>query len=181
MPAMRRRWPHWSTLLLIALAIWALPRLLPHLGALVGYRTRADITPQFSVQTLTGDTLSMQSLRGKVVLVNVWATWCLPCRVEMPMLESTWNRHRDAGLVLLGASVDRGDPAEVRAFVSERDITYPVAIVDNSVIEALGGVRGYPTSVLIGRDGTVRHTVIGPVGPITLEPALRRALADTGK
>jgi len=63
----RRRWPHWSTLLLVVLAIWAMPRLLPHLGALVGYRTRAVIAPQFSVQTLTGDTLSMQSLRGKVV------------------------------------------------------------------------------------------------------------------
>lgn len=177
----RRRWPHWSTLLLIVLGIWALPRLLPHLGALVGYRTRDARTPEFRVHTLTGDTLSMQSLRGKVVLVNVWATWCLPCRVEMPMLESTWKRHRDAGFVLLGASVDRGDPATVRAFVTERGITYPIAIVDQSVTAALGGVRGYPTSVLIGRDGVVRHTVIGPVGPLTLEPALRRALADSSR
>ena len=178
---MRRRWPHWSTLLLVVLAIWAMPRLLPHVGALVGYRTRDVITPQFSVGTLAGDTLSMRALRGKVVLVNVWATWCLPCRVEMPMLESTWKRHRDAGLVLLGASVDRGDPSLVREFVSMRGITYPIAIVDQDVIAALGGVRGYPTSVLIGRDGTVRHTVIGPVGPLTLEPALRRALADTAR
>ena len=53
--------------------------------------------------------------------------------------------------------------------------------VDQRVVEAVGGVRGYPTSVLIGRDGTVRHTVIGPIGPITLEPALRRALADTAR
>lgn len=166
---------------MVVIAIWALPRLLPHLGALVGYRTRSVIAPTFSVQTLDGDTLSMQSLRGKVVLVNVWATWCLPCRVEMPMLEATWKRHRDAGLVLLGASVDRGDPSQVRAFVTERGITYPIAIVDQSVISALGGVRGYPTSVLIGRDGVVRHTVIGPVGPLTLEPALRRALADSSR
>lgn len=177
----RRRWPHWSTLLLVVLVIWAAPRLLPHLGALVGFRTREVITPTFSVQTLAGDTLSMQHLRGKVVLVNVWATWCLPCRVEMPMLESTWKRHRDAGLVLIGASVDRGDSGSVRAFVLERGITYPIAIVDQRVVEAVGGVRGYPTSVLIGRDGTVRHTVIGPIGPITLEPALRRALADTAR
>jgi len=177
----RRRWPHWSTLLLVVLAIWAMPRLLPHLGALIGYRTRAVIAPEFTVHTLAGDTLSMQSLRGKVVLVNVWATWCLPCRVEMPMLESTWKRHRDAGLVLLGASVDRVDPSVVRGFVASRGITYPVAIVGQDVIDALGGVRGYPTSVLIGRDGTVRHTVIGPVGPLTLEPALRRALADSSR
>lgn len=179
--AARRRWPHWSTLLLIALGIWAAPRLLPHLGALVNVRTRDVITPQFRVLTLTGDTLSMGDLRGQVVLVNVWATWCLPCRMEMPMLESTWQRHRAAGLVLLGASVDRGDPREVRAFVSSRGITYPIAIVGQDVIAALGGVRGYPTSVLIGRDGVVRHTVIGPIGPVSLEPAIRRALADSAR
>jgi cytochrome c biogenesis protein CcmG/thiol:disulfide interchange protein DsbE len=177
----RRRWPHWSTLLFVAIAIWAMPRLLPHLGALVDYRTRDVVTPEFRVQTLDGDTLSMQGLRGKVVLVNVWATWCLPCRVEMPMLESTWRRHREAGLVLLGASVDRGEISAVREFVTSRGITYPVAVVDQGVIDALGGVRGYPTSVLIGRDGTVRHTVLGPIGPLTLEPALRRALADTAR
>jgi cytochrome c biogenesis protein CcmG/thiol:disulfide interchange protein DsbE len=131
------------------------------------------------VRTLDGRTLSLDSLRGRVVLVNVWATWCLPCRAEMPLLEGTWRRHRDAGLVILGVSVDRGDPADVRAFVTERDITYPIAIVGRDVIDALGGVQGYPTSVLIGRDGVVRHKVVGPVGPLTLEPAIRRALADT--
>jgi thiol-disulfide isomerase/thioredoxin len=163
--------------LALFILLWALPRLLPHVGALLGIETRASAAPVFTVVTLRGDTLDTAQLRGRVVLVNVWATWCLPCRVEMPLLEQTWQRHRDAGLVVLGASVDRGDPALVRAFVTERGISYPVAVVDRSVIAALGGVQGYPTSVLIGRDGVVRHRVIGPIGPLTLEPAIRRALS----
>lgn len=176
--ARRWRWPHWSTLVVIAIALWALPRLLPHLGALVDVRARDASTPSFTMQTLDGTLISSESLRGNVVLVNIWATWCTPCRVEMPMLEATWRRHREAGLVLLGASVDRGDPAVVREYVKSRGITYPIGIVGTDIINALGGVRGYPTSILIGRDGRVRHRVMGPIGPVSLEPAIRRALNE---
>ncbi|MCU0634651.1 MAG: TlpA family protein disulfide reductase [Gemmatimonadaceae bacterium] len=170
--------PTWTRVLALVALAWALPRLVPHLGALAGIAARDAATPRYAVQALTGDSLSANMLRGRVVLVNVWATWCLPCRVEMPLLEQTWRRHRDAGLVVLGASVDRGDPAIVRRFVAERGISYPVAIVDRAMLDALGGVQGYPTSILIGRDGRVRHRVIGPIGPLTLEPAIRRALAE---
>jgi thiol-disulfide isomerase/thioredoxin len=169
---------HWSTLLMIGLGIWALPRLLPHVGALVNVTARDRSTPTFAVRTLADSTITSQSLRGRVVLVNVWATWCTPCRVEMPLLEATWNRHQAAGLVVLGASVDAGDPHTVRDFISERGISYPIAIVGPDVIRELGGVRGYPTSILIGRDGRVRHRVMGPIGPLSLEPAIRRALAE---
>ncbi len=170
---------HWSTLLMISLGIWALPRLLPHVGALVNVTARDRSTPTFAVRTLADSTITSQSLRGRVVLVNVWATWCTPCRVEMPLLEATWNRHQAAGLVVLGASVDKGDPRTVRDFISERGISYPIAIVGPDVISELGGVRGYPTSILIGRDGRVRHRVMGPIGPLSLEPAIRRALAES--
>lgn len=175
----RPRWLNLSTLLFAAIALWAAPRLLPHLGALANIRARDASHPQFAVTTISGQRISSESLRGKVVLVNVWATWCLPCRAEMPLLEGTWQRHKDDGFVLLGASVDHGGPAVVSAYVRSRNVTYPVAIVGNDVIGALGGVRGYPTSVLIGRDGTVRHRVLGPIAPLTLEPAIRRALADS--
>lgn len=168
----------WSTVLLWLVLAWAAPRLWPHVGALLGVRAGDRARPEATVTLLDGRLLSLADLRGQVVLVNVWATWCAPCRVEMPLLEQTWQRHRAAGLVLLGASVDRGDPADVRAFLAERGISYPVAIVGADVIQALGGVMGYPTSILIGRDGRVQHRVMGPIGPVTLEPAIRRALAE---
>ena len=170
---------HWTTLLTIGLGRWALPRLLPHVGALVNVTARDRSTPTFAVRTLTDSTITSPSLRGRVVLVNVWATWCTPCRVEMPLLEATWNRHKAAGLIVLGASVDHGDPQTVRDFITERGISYPIAIVGPDVIRELGGVRGYPTSILIGRDGRVRHRVMGPIGPLSLEPAIRRALAES--
>lgn len=173
------RLPHWTTLLIVVIVIWSLPRLIPHVQALVGMRVSATARPSFAVRTLAGNVITQDSLRGRVVLVNVWATWCLPCRVEMPLMENTWRRHRDAGLVILGASVDRGSAQDVQTFVTSRNITYPIAIVRDDFIAALGGVIGYPTSILIGRDGKVRHKVIGPIGPLSLEPAIRRALADT--
>lgn len=173
-----RRWLTWSNVLLAAILVWSAPRLLPHLGALVGVSERAALRPSYSVQTRDGRVLTADSLRGRVVLVNVWATWCAPCRVEMPALQQLADAYAAEGVVVLGLSVDRGPAAEVDAFLAERAITYPVAIVDDRIVAAFGGVRGYPTSLLLDREGIVRHSVVGPIGPLTLRPALRRLLAD---
>ena len=123
---------------------------------------------------LDGRVISNDSLRGRVVLVNVWATWCLPCRAEMPLLEAMHQRHRDKGFTMVGLSVDRGPESGVRAFLTERGISYPVGIVSDDVLNAFGGVRGYPTSFLIDRAGVIRHAVIGPLAPASLELAVRR-------
>lgn len=173
-----RRWLNVWNVVTVAVLIWAAPRLLPHVGALVGVRSGASIAPAFDVQTLDGAPMSADSLRGRVVLVNFWATWCVPCRVEMPLLQRMWERHREQGFVVLGLSVDRGGADAVRAFVSGRGITYPIAIVDRQVEQAFGGVRGYPTSFLLDRTGKIRHAVIGPLAPASLEPAVRRLLEE---
>ena len=175
----RLRWRSLLTpwnVLLVAVAVWAGPRLLPHLGALVGVETGESRAPRYEVTTLDGAHLTPTALRGKVVLVNFWATWCAPCRVEMPLLERMYMRHRDNGLVIVGLSVDRAPAESVRQFLRERGVTYPVAIVGEDVERAFGGVRGYPTSLLIDRSGVVRYEVLGPLAPATLEPAVRRLL-----
>ena len=176
-PRWRRLLTPWNVLL-VAVAVWAAPRLLPHLGAIFGVETRESRAPQYEVTTLDGAHLTPTVLRGKVVLVNFWATWCAPCRVEMPLLERMYRRHRDHGLVVVGLSVDRGSVESVRQFLRERGVTYPVAIVGDDVEAAFGGVRGYPTSLLIDRTGVVRYDVIGPLAPATLEPAVRRLLGQ---
>jgi len=80
--------------------------------------------------------------------------------------------------VVLGLSVDRGSPDDVRRFLSERGIDYPVAIVGPEVERAFGGVRGYPTSFLVDRNGKVRHEALGPLAMVSFEPAVRRLLAE---
>ena len=157
--------------------LWASPRLLPHLGAVVGVETRPS-APRYALTALNGSRLSPDALRGKVVLINFWATWCLPCRVEMPLLQRMAERHGDAGLVVVGLSADRGPEQSVRDFLRERGVTYPVAVVGPDVERAFGGVRGYPTSILIDRGGVIRHVVIGPLAAASLEPAVRRLLAS---
>jgi cytochrome c biogenesis protein CcmG/thiol:disulfide interchange protein DsbE len=173
----RRGW-HWSDLIWIAALLYAAPTLLPHLGALVGVRTGGSTTPRYSYESLTGARLDADSLRGKVVLVNFWATWCGPCRVEMPVLEAMYQRHRDAGFVIVGLAVDQSPTSKVADYVRERGVTYPVAHVGREAELRFGGVRGYPTSFLIGRDGVVRQRVVGPIGALSLEPAVRRALSE---
>jgi thiol-disulfide isomerase/thioredoxin len=175
--ALRRRA---TPLNVVMLALWVFVaiRFFPHAKALVGIPEKYSEPPEYFVSTLDGRPITADSLRGKVVLVNFWATWCGPCRVEMPMLEAMWKRHRDDGFVLLGLSVDRGSSDLVRFFLSERDITYPIAIVGSETERAFGGVTGYPTSILLDRSGRIRHRVLGAIAPATLEPAVRRLLDE---
>ena len=102
MPNPRRPLTYLSHLITWTLVAFVLFRLAPHLAALLGIETGPQSTPAYAVRTLDGATLTADSLRGRVVLVNFWATWCPPCRVEMPFLQSLAERHRDAGLVVLG-------------------------------------------------------------------------------
>jgi len=182
--------PRWRAWLLRRLSVWNIlalslvayvlgPRLAPHVGALVGIESGGKLRPAFAVTTLDGRPLSDSVLRGHVVLVNFWATWCLPCRAEMPMLQAMAIRHEAAGLVVLGLSVDRASPATVRQWLQERHITYPVAIIGRDEETAFGGVPGYPTSVVLDRAGQVRYKVVGPLAMASLEPAVRRLLSDT--
>ena len=173
-----RRQLHWSNLIVLAALIYAAPTLLPHLGALFGVRNGAAATPTWAYPALDGAVLSSDSLRGQVVLVNFWATWCAPCRAEMPALEAMYQRHREKGFTIVGLAVDQAPTSEVAQFVKERGVTYPIAHVGREAEAVFGGVRGYPTSFLIGRDGAVRHVVLGPIGAVSLEPAVRRAIAD---
>lgn len=131
--------------------------------------------PDFEVQTLAGTPFTLEDRRGEVILINFWATWCPPCIVEIPDLNELYEEYRDAGLTILGVSVEDGEESVVREFVDEYQIRYPVA-VSLELTEIFGGVYGLPTTYVIDRDGQIVHRVIGLFPVDDMLPTLRTLL-----
>lgn len=123
-----------------------------------------DAARPYAAATLEGDTISLESLKGEVVLLNLWATWCTPCREETPYLQEIYEQHRDQGFRIVGASMDTRNQAEaVRMFVEEYGVTYTIlhdsAMRGMDVYQALG----LPATFLIDREGTLRWLRFGPI------------------
>jgi len=118
--------------------------------------------PNVALPTLQGKPLSLADLKGKVVLVNFWATWCLPCHWEMPLMEKLYQAYRAKGFIIVAISLDQEGAAVVEPFVKEKKLTYPV-LLDPSLKGARQfGVRGLPATFLIGRDGFIKGVSYGP-------------------
>jgi thiol-disulfide isomerase/thioredoxin len=141
--------------------------------------TAHQCLPKVTYEDVNRATYPPEELAGKVVVVNFWATWCLPCRMEMPSLQALHERHPGGDLVVLGLSVDAGGAEPVRAFLAERGITYPVGRATSEHRRAFGGIPGIPSTFIVGRDGTVRHRVVGYFAPPALGAAVKRLLAES--
>ena len=118
--------------------------------------------PPFQLQTLDGRPVRLEDYRGSVVLVNFWATFCLPCVEEMPSLERLWQQHRADGLVVLGLSVDEGVD-EVRKFQADHTLSFPIAHDSGKAIATSWGTEKVPETYVISRSGEVRTKVMGAV------------------
>lgn len=118
--------------------------------------------PDFSLNDLDGVEVSLSNLRGKIVLLEFWATWCPPCRESIPAMNELYKKYNDKGLVLLGISVDKGQniAEDIRAFIREYSIKYPIAI-DSKNVNTLYGVYSIPTLILIDKAGKVALKNIG--------------------
>ena len=135
--------------------------------------------PAYAAVSLAGDSVSLAGLRGKVVLLNVWATWCHPCRTEIPELREIQKRYEPRGLALVGVSVDAaGNDDGIRAFVKEFDMRYPVWLDPDERVSARFLSIGVPSTYLIDRQGVLRWRKTGPIAPgdTALAAALERAL-----
>ncbi len=132
--------------------------------------------PAFEAQTLDGATVRLDDLRGQAVVLNLWATWCPPCRAEMPALERISARYADAGLVVL--ALNQGEDAEtVRAFVEEHALTFPIALDPREQVGRQYELQAYPTTFFIGRDGVIREVVSGgPMPEALIEDQVKRLL-----
>ena len=130
--------------------------------ALWGRGRTPALAPDFAVPDLDGQAVRLSAYRGQVVLVNLWATWCPPCREEMPSMEKLHQRLRDKGFVLLAVSEDEGGAAVVRPFVEQMRLGFRVLVDAEGEVGRKYGVWGYPESFLVDREGRIVERVIGP-------------------
>lgn len=118
--------------------------------------------PDFELQDVsTGKTVKLSDYRGKAVLLNFWATWCPPCKVEIPWFVDLQKQYANDGLVVLGVAMDDASQQEIAKFAKDMNINYPILLGTEEVGDAYGGVEGLPTSFYIGRDGKVVDRVAG--------------------
>jgi peroxiredoxin len=165
---LRSRTMHWGKKLLTGIAAIAVVMALYFLnqhraepaGVSVTNIAKHPLAPEFSLPELTGQTLDLSAYRGKVVLLDFWATWCDPCREEIPHFVELQIKYRDQGLQIIGISMDDG-PEPVRDFYQRFHMNYPVAMGNAKIGELYGGVLGLPIAFLIGRDGRIEAKHIG--------------------
>lgn len=117
--------------------------------------------PDWQLHDLIGKTVKSSSFRGKVVVLNFWATWCAPCRVEMPQFIELQKQYGDKGLALIGVSLDEQGSEAVKKFVKQLGVNYPIVMGNQKVVEAYGGIVAVPTTFVIDRQGRVVSRHIG--------------------
>lgn len=132
--------------------------------------------PSWELTNLQGQPVRSADFEGKVVLLDFWATWCPPCRKEIPGFIELQERYGDAGLVVVGVSLDEGGPTVVAPFVSNEGINYPVVMGDPTIVEAFGGVESIPTTFVIDRDGQIVGRHVGYVSKDRFAKAIQPLL-----
>jgi thiol-disulfide isomerase/thioredoxin len=127
-----------------------------------GVGTTHSFAPELSLTDLGGQKLELSSHRGKVVLLDFWATWCAQCRTEIPLLVDLQKKYGNQGLQVIGISLD-DDPKAVRGFYKQFKMNYPVAIGDANLAERYGGILGLPVNFVIDREGRIHAKHLGDV------------------
>ena len=118
------------------------------------------LAPDFTLNTLDGQEVMLSKLKGKVVLLDFWATWCAPCREAIPHLINLQKTYQEKGVEVIGMNVDKGDGETVRRFVRSMDIPYPITLTPEEVSRSYG-VTGIPTTILIDKEGRIRQKWLG--------------------
>jgi thiol-disulfide isomerase/thioredoxin len=131
-------------------------------------------TPDLTLDTLDGGKFRLADQAGKPVVINFWATWCPPCRAELPALEQVYKNNRDKGLIVVGVDVAEA-PDVVGKFVSDMRLTYPITLDTDGEATELYRIEGMPTTFFIGRDGKIKDMVIG--GPLS-QAAIEAKVAE---
>jgi cytochrome c biogenesis protein CcmG/thiol:disulfide interchange protein DsbE len=135
-----------------------------------------DANLNFTLHDMNGTPVKLSEFKGKVIVLNYWATWCGPCKIEIPAFVELYDKYKNDGLVILGVSGD-DDPETLRAFAKEWKMNYPVLVGrDHEILDAFGPLWGYPTTFMIGRDGSVCGKHLGPASKDDFEREIKALL-----
>ncbi len=137
---------------------------------------RLGQAPDWEVKRLDGSIMSSAELAGKVGVLDFWATWCPPCKEEIPGYIEMQRELEAKGVVIVGVSLDRGGPSVVEKFGQQYQINYPLVMGDEQIVNAFGGIEAIPTTFLIDRSGQVRHRKVGMMERSEYEPLIRSLL-----
>ena len=163
----------WEILMLVSLAAGILWTVFSRVPSAVGAPLSSSaspregfLAPDFTLDTLDGSKITLSALRGKIVVVNIWATWCPPCRAETPALEKAYEQYKDSGVVILGVDLTNQDSiSDVTSFVQEFKLTYPILLDRDGSVGYLYQIKGLPSTFFIDRAGVIRTAVVG--GPMS--------------
>jgi len=125
--------------------------------------SQLQAAPAWALVDLAGKPVTSESLKGKVVIVDFWATWCGPCRAAIPHLMELHKTYKDKGFEVVGVSVDQQGPGVVQTFVTQHQIQYTIAMGNQKIVSDFGGIRGIPTAFIISQDGKIYRKIVGLV------------------
>src|SRR5713226_10706223 len=139
-------------------------------------KLQGQLAPDFSLTSLDGKTVKLSDYRGKAVLLNFWATWCEPCKIEMPWFVELQNQYGAQGLQIVGVAMDDASKEDIAKFAKSMCVNYPILIGKESIGDQYGGIPALPETFFIGRDGKMVDKIIGLRGKSEIEDAVKKAL-----
>lgn len=146
--------------------------------AVLAARSGYPPAPEFSLKDLEGKAISLADMKGKVVFLNFWATWCPPCREEIPDFVEFYNQYSPRGVEIVGLSVDKLSPDDLRMFVRKNKMSYPVAFATKRIIEAYEPGPYIPTTIVIDKQGRIRDKQVGGLNKETLADWFQKLSAE---
>jgi peroxiredoxin len=136
--------------------------------------------PDFTLEAIDGSSFKLSDLRGKVVLINLWASWCPPCRAEMPAIDAVYRQHTTDGLVVVGVNtLFQDDETAARRFIQDLRVSFPIVFDRDGVTSRRYRLQAMPTTYIVGRDGLIRDLVLGgPMSEALINSKIEKLLAQ---
>ncbi len=137
-----------------------------------------QVAPDFALQSLDGKTVKLSDFHGKAVVLNFWATWCAPCKIEMPWFVELQKQYGPQGLQLIGIAMDDASPSDIADFAKEMGVNYPILVGKEAVGQSYGGIPFMPETFYINRSGKIVDNAFGLKGKSEIEASMKKIIAS---